>query len=372
MRLGKVRLALAVVVVAELLVALYLWLPRQRAAVSPGIEERHFITLTVRGAEGRVETRAYETRSVVNPEVLVVRLFSAWYVSCTYSGGVCAYSTRIYLAIPATALTASGYPTLYGYLGPLNDFDTARYPSLVFLGSGSGGGSTPGTLGNPLGVSAVPTVSYVYNDVWFNVTVTATFSFPQDTTVSEAMLAIIHEDTLQGPVYFGIVYDSFPAVSVPAGGSLAVQWVFAWKDYGAFTENWGRLWQYALTLNYGAVGQYVDFTDDTGATVSIPWPNLYSGAMVALRLAWGTGTSPMSRSSYRLQSGAGSAQVGFGIAGTGFSVGAAVGGQASEVGLYWLAVDASGNAHRILLMRWVPGYTLPAGTPVNIYVAKGG
>jgi hypothetical protein len=269
--------------------------------------------------------------------------------------------------VPAQKLDERGYPTVYVDTGHLYDNSYIYcYPSLVFLGSGTGGGQT---LGSPLGISAVPSVSYVYNDLWFNVTVTATFSFQQDTTVSEAMLTTVN-DYYTG--YYAIVYDSFPAVDVPAGGSLTVQWVFAWKDYGAFTENWGKLWQYALTLNAGGAGQYVNFTDDTGVTVSIPWPNTYYGATVALRLAWGTGTSPMSRSSYRLQSEAGSAQVGFSIVGTGFSVGAAVGGQASEVGLYWLAVDASGNAHRILLMRWVPGYTLPVNTPVNIYIAKGG
>jgi hypothetical protein len=80
----------------------------------------------------------------------------------------------------------------------------------------------------------------------------------------------------------------------------------------------------------------------------------------------------MSRSSYRLQSESGSVQAGFSVAGTGLSVGGAVGSPASEVGLYWLAADESGNAHRILLMRWVPGYALPVGTPINIYVAKGG
>jgi hypothetical protein len=186
---------------------------------------------------------------------------------------------------------------------------------------------------------------------------------------------VVDESWDPPPGFYSLVYDSFPAVDVPAGDSLTVQWVFAWKDYGAFTENWGKLWQYALTLNAGSERPYVTFVDSSGASVAIPWPNAVDvpqGRIAAGDLAWGTGTSPMSRSSYRLQSETGSAQVGFSIVGTGFSLGGAVGGQASEVGLYWLAYDASGNLHRILLMRWVPGYALPAGTPVNIYIAKGG
>jgi len=366
MRLGA-RWALAALVVAELLAALYLWLPRQGAprlerSLSPEVEERHLITLTVRDPEGRVVSKMYETRSVVNPEMLAARMFATWQVAT--AGGDRA--TYLYLSVPAQRLDARGYTIPYADVGHLYDTAIYYYPSLVFLGSGTGGGQT---LGSPLGVSAAPSVSYVYNDVWFNLTVTATFSFQQSATVSEAMLATV--DDVRGG-YYAIVYDSFPAVSVPAGGSLTVQWTFAWKDNGAFTENWGKLWQYALTLNFGGAGQYVNFTDDAGATVSIPWPNMYSGATVALQLAWGTGTSPMSRASYRLQSETGSVQAGFSVAGTGFSVGAAVGGQASEVGLYWLALGFDGKAHRILLMRWVPASALPANTPVNIYVARGG
>ena len=367
MRTGKLRLVLAVLVVAELLAALYLWLPRQRApaprVAAPEIEERHFLTVRVLDPSGGAVERTYETRSFVYVGALAIRMFSAWYpfsIDCYAS-----YLTEEmwFVALGADGADASGA------CGMLLECNRYAYPSLVFLGSGTSadGGRT---LGNPLRVSSVPTVTYLYNNVWFNVTVTATFSFSQDTTVSEAMLAVSHEAS--GALYVSLVYDSFPAVTVPAGGSLTIQWTFAWKDYGAFTENWGKLWQYALTLNWPAPNQYLDFTDDTGATVSIPWFNRYSGSTVALRLAWGSGTSPMSRSSYRLQSETGSAQAGFSLVGTGFSVGGAVGGQASEVGLYWLACDESGNPHRILLMRWVPGYALPAGTPVNIYVAKGG
>jgi len=359
-------LMLATLVVLELLLALYLWMPKQRAALSPGIEERHYITLTVRDPEGRVASRTYETRSFVHVHVLAVRMLSTWYCA---SGG--AYYTRLPVEKAVKELDASGYYA--GTWGPasLSDDYIHLIPSLVFLGAGASadGGAT---LGSPLNVFSAPSVGYIYNDVWFNVTVTVTFSFSQDATVSEAMLTALIADV--GPYYASIVYDTFPAVSVPAGGSLTIQWVFAWKDYGAFTENWGKLWQYALTLNYGSNNpdQYVNFTDDTGAAVSIPWPNTYNGSTVALRLAWGTGTSPMSRTSYRLELETGSVQVGHSVAGTGFSVGAAVSGQATEVGLYWLAADAGGKAHRILLMRWVPGYTLPAGTPINVYVARGG
>jgi len=372
-KLGKVRLALFALVVAELLVALCLWLPRQAVQqVSPGIEERHFIALTVRDAEGGILSRTYETRSFVYPFVLFYRAFTFWYWTGSEYRSKFNYQATVY------GLNASGYPLDYG-VGP------GQYPSdrpefgfaasLVFLGSGysADGGRH---LGSPLGVSAMPSVSYSYNDLWFNVTVTATFSFSQDTTVSEAMLAVVDESTYPNSPYYSLVYDSFSAVTVPAGGSLTVQWVFAWKDYGAFTENWGRLWQYALTLNvaYGGPRPNVTFVDDSGVSVAIPWPN--SGAlperMVSVDLAWGTGTSPMSRTGYKLQSERGSAQAGVSFAGTGFSLGGSVGAPSAEVGLYWLAYDANGNLHRILLMRWVPGYTLPVNTPVNIYIAKGG
>jgi hypothetical protein len=372
----KLRLALVALVVAELLAVLWLWLPWRSAesrlgqAVTPGIEERHFITLIVRDPEGRTVSRTFETRSFVHTSFLLCRMFAFW----RFDPGFRQYISQIHHVGASRALDASGYPQSFGTDGHI-DRQNAVFPSsLVFLGSSvsADGGRT---LGNPLGAGSMPSVSYSYNDLWFNVTVTATFSFSQDTTVSEAMLAVVDESWDPPPGFYSLVYDSFPAVDVPAGGSLTVQWVFAWKDHGAFTENWGKLWQYALTLNAGSERPYVTFVDSSGASVAIPWPNAVDvpqGRIAAGDLAWGTGTSPMSRSSYRLQSEAGSAQVGFSIVGTGFSLGGAVGGQASEVGLYWLAYDASGNLHRILLMRWVPGYALPAGTPLNIYVARGG
>jgi len=365
----SIRLALAAVVVAELLLLAALWLPRLARHPSPAVEERHYITLVVRDPEGRVvEERTYETRSFTYTDVLAIRLFSTWYIP----GSV--FCSRMYFPSGSIVLDSFGrYQHTISNPWYLHDDLYYSLPSsLVFLGSGtsSDGGRT---LGSPLGASAAPSVGYAYNDQWFNVTVTATFSFSEGATVSEAMLAVLIWDGGTSPEYVSVVYDSFSAVSVPAGGSLTVQWVFAWKDYGALTENWGRLWQYALTLNAAYyTAQYINFTDDTGAVVRIPWPNTYIDAHVALRLAWGTGTSPASRSSYRLEREAGSVQAGYTVHGTGLSVGGAVGSQATEVGLYWLAVDDNGNLRRILLMRWVPGYALPAGTPINVYVARGG
>jgi len=366
MRLG-VRWALTALVVAELLLAAHLWLPRLARYPSPAIEERHYITLVVRNPEGRVvEERTYETRSFTYTEVLAIRLLSTWYREGSF------WLSRMRFTTDLKTLDSSGrhigFSSASGNLG--DDVNYFFPPSIVFLGSGtsSDGGRT---LGSPLGVSAAPSVGYAYNDQWFNVTVTAAFSFSEGATVSEAMLAALIWES-ETAYYASVVYDSFSAVSVPAGGSLTVQWVFAWKDYGALTENWGRLWQYALALNAGGVNQYVNFTDDTGAVVRIPWSNAYGGATVALRLAWGTGTSPASRSSCGLERETGSVQAGYTVHGTGLSVGGAIGSQATEVGLYWLALDDGGNPRRILLVRWVPGYTLPAGTPINVYVARGG
>jgi hypothetical protein len=308
----------------------------------------------------------------VFPFVLFYRAFTFWYWTGSEYRSRFSYQALVY------GLNASGYPLDQG-VGP-GQFPADRpefgfAASLVFLGSGvSGDGGRH--LGNPIGASAQPSVSYAYNDLWFNVTVTATFSFSQSVTVSEAMLAAVDECLYPYSPYLPIVYDSFEAVTVPAGGSLTVQWTFAWKDHRAFKENWGRLWQYALTLNvaYGGPRPNVTFVNSSGVSVAIPWPNSGSAPerMVSVDLAWGTGTSPMSRSSYRLERETGSAQAGVSFVGSGFSLGGSVGAPSTEVGLYWLAYDADGNLHRILLMRWVPGHALPAGTPINVYVAKGG
>jgi hypothetical protein len=365
----KLRAVLAgtilLIIIASL--AAFLSAPRQTTlaaqTVAPGIEEHHYITVTVKAPDNTTQTHTYETKSFVYTEVLMIRMFSAWIENSNIA------ASKMLLPRAVVLLNKSGYISslLTGYIP--DDYVVYSEPSLVFLGSGTSndGGKT---LGSPLGVSAVPSVSYIYNDQWFNVTITATFSFSDPVTVSEAMLAA----QTYNSYFAAVIYDSFPAVNVPAGGSLTVQWVLAWKDYGAFTENWGKLWQYALTLDVGPhYSPHLNFTDDTGTVTSVRWPNIYSGDIVIMmRLAWGTGTSPMSRSSYKLQLERGSAQTSYTLIDNAMSIGGTVGSQASEVGLYWLATDDSGVLHRILLMRWVPGYTLPAGTPVNIYIAKGG
>jgi len=403
---GKLRLALAVLVTAELLLAVYLWMPRQRAAPSLGIEERHYITLTVRDPEGRVVERTYETRSFVWSFVLAARMASPWEV-VTRGINVEYYSYLRPLLSQPTSIMESyllradgtpgatpdpGFPSI-SFIFPETPSYKAFYvtsgdisvPSLVVLGSGysADGGRR---LGNPLGVSAVPSVSYGYSDLWFNVTVTATFSFSQETTVSEAAILIYATRSGVGdastPYYLTLVYDSFPPVSVPAGGSLTVQWAFAWKDRGAFTENWGKLWQYALlsTVTYQFHPEQsqatMSFVNASGLRCSMPFPPFGRRAMPAglLELAWGTGTSPMSRSSYRLERETGTGAVSISFFGNGiggFALGGGV-GPGTEIGLYWRAMNFTEQECRVLLMRWVPGYTVPAGTPLNIYVARGG
>jgi len=368
----RLRAVLAGTILLIIVVSLaaFLSAPRQTdpapQVTAPGIEEHHYITVTVKAPDNTTRTHTYETKSFVYIEAFVLRAFSTWALSSSF-----AFTKMFFISSPSL-VEADGSPhgALATYLT-----DDGLYclssSSIVFLGSGISrdGGRT---LGNPLNVYAVPSVGYIYNDVWFNVTITATFSFSNATAVSEAGLGVMAGDSVIPPTYITLIYDSFPVVSVPAGSSITIQWVLAWKDYGAFTENWGKLWQYALTLNYGCAGQYINFTDDAGAVVSIPWPNIRNDASMALRLAWGMGTSPMSRSSYRLGQEKGSVRVGYTIYGTGMAIGGAVDSQATEVGLYWLVVDNYNNPRRILLMRWVPGYTLPPGTPVNIYIAKGG
>jgi len=399
---GKLRLALAFLVAAELLLAVYLWMPRQRAALSPGIEERHFITLVVRDPEGRAVERTYETRSFVWSFVLAARMASPWWIvyrfhDAFFETSISQSSIEVmrfhYLhanGTPVSATVTYAYPQTPSYRAFFNDGIDYYYgdhltPAVVVLGSGSSpdGGSH---LGNPLGVSAVPSVSYGYNDAWFNVTVTATFSFSQAATVSEAALLVyaMRSDASEGgtPYYLTLVYDGFPAVSVPAGGSLTVQWTFAWKDNGAFTENWGKLWQYALlsTVTYREPPEQsqaaMSFVNASGLRCSVPFPPLGKSALPAglLEPAWGTGTSPMSRSSYRLERETGTGAVSISFFGNGvggFALGGGV-GPGTEIGLYWRAMNFTGQECRVLLMRWVPGYTVPAGTPLNIYVARGG
>ena len=403
MRLG-VRWALAALVVAELLAALYLWLPKQGAPrlerpLSPVIEERHFLTVKVVDPSGRATERTFETRSFVWSYVLAARMASPWRIipsGTEYNafGPLISQPTsdarNYFLYANGTPVGADApvmiFPTpcYLAYRPPI--YGDAVTPAVVVLGSGSSpdGGKH---LGSPLGVSAVPSVSYGYNDVWFNVTVTATFSFSQAATVSEAALLVyamrggIEYDAV--PYYLTLVYDSFPAVSVPAGGSLTVQWTFAWKDYGAFTENWGKLWQYALlsTVTYtyppDQSAATVTFVDASGLRCSMPFPPQSKSGLPAglMELAWGTGTSPMSRTSYRLEretGGAGTVSISFFGGGVGgFALGGGV-GPGTEIGLYWRAMNFTGQECRVLLMRWVPGYTVPAGTPLNIYVARGG
>jgi len=350
--------------------AVFLSTPRQtRPALqntAPGIEEHHYITLIVKAPDNTTHTQTIETKSFVYIEAFILRAFSTWGIVGPQRDTV----SQMTSSIRMNAVNGTGNPTNY-YIYAIYDASRCiQTPSVVFLGSGTSQNRGQ-SLGSPLGVYAVPTVNYVYGNQWFNVTITATFSFSNAVTVSEAGLGVLASDNTD-IIYAPLIYDDFPAISVPAGGSLTIQWVLAWKDNGAFTENWGKLWQYALTLDNGCLNQYVNFTDDTGTVVSIPWPNTRSDTAVALRLAWGTDTSPMSRSSYRLGQEKGSIQPSYARYGTGMAIGGAVSSQASEVGLYWLAVDNNGNPHRILLMRWVPGYTLPAGTPINIYIAKGG
>ena len=403
----KLRLALVALVAAELLLAVYLWMPRQGARgvgqpLSPGIEERHYITLTVRDPEGRATERTYETRSFVWSFVLAARMASPFrmvygYRDCSFEPLISQSSFDVmrfnYLyanGTPVYSASTYAYPATPSYRAYYSDGTTTYYgdpltPAVVVLGSGSSadGGRH---LGNPLGVSAVPSVSYGYNNVWFNVTVTATFSFSQGTTVSEAALLVYAMRSSTGeeatPYYVTLVYDSFPAASVPAGGSLTIQWTFAWKDYGAFTENWGRLWQYAL-LSTGTFREpweqsqaAMSFINASGLTCGVPFPPLSNSAQPAglLELAWGTGTSPMSRSSYRLERETGTGTVSISFFGNGiggFALGGGV-GPGTEIGLYWRAMNYTGQECRVLLMRWVPGYTVPAGTPLNIYVARGG
>ena len=115
----------------------------------------------------------------------------------------------------------------------------------------------------------------------------------------------------------------------------------------------------------------------SGLPCSMPFPPQSKSGLPAglMELAWGTGTSPMSRTSYRLEretGGAGTVSISFFGGGVGgFALGGGV-GPGTEIGLYWRAMNFTGQECRVLLMRWVPGYTVPAGTPLNIYVARGG
>ncbi|MCC6051360.1 MAG: hypothetical protein LM580_11675, partial [Thermofilum sp.] len=113
----KLRLALVALVVAELLLAVYLWLPRRyveprvERAVTPEIEERHFITLVVRDPEGRVVERTYETRSFVNPSLLLCRMFAFWSYNPSFQHYI---SQTMQPVVLGRALDAYGYPQPFG------------------------------------------------------------------------------------------------------------------------------------------------------------------------------------------------------------------------------------------------------------------
>jgi len=367
----KLRKLLVGLLIAELALAAVLLAPRRGAEAQAGIEERHFLTLVVRAPDGSVEERTFETRSFVLPGWFAARALGYWKVnrqSCLSIGDY------------APMYDSAGEFTNQSYspLTTLHDDNVAYAPVLLAVvgaGTSADGGKT---YGGPLLATAVPSVSYVYNDVWFNVTVSATFSFSSAVTVTEAAIMGKIEEYMGWYAIF--VYDSFPPVEVPAGGALAVVWTFAWKDYGAFTENWGKLWLYALTMEASEAEPIpaLNFTDESGAEVTIPWPPWWSSEYRdeweyrSVFLAWGSGSSSMSRGWTRLENELGSAVAAYQLKGSGLALGGVVGATASEVGLYWYVKDVNGVDRRILLMRWVPPAPLPAGTPVNVYVARGG
>ena len=369
----KLKLVLVVLLLAELILAVSLSL-RERAAGNRGeallgIEERHFLTFIIE-KDGRVEERTFETNSFVLPGWLAARALGYW-------------------GVEQSLLPIGDYAPVYNFAGEYMDmalssthylqedsiFSRPVLVALVGAGTSTDGGKT---YGGPLLGTADPSVSYVYDDVWFNITITATFSFSEDVSVTEA--AILAELWEPDGMYGIFVYDSFPAVNVPAGSPSTVVWTFAWKDYGAFTENWGKLWVYALTSDASSTTgtPVVNFTDETGAVVSIPWPPALPSDYRSeweyrnVFIAWGSGSSSMSRSWTQLESELGSAIASYQLKGSGLALGGVVGASASEVGLYWYVKDINGVSRRILLMRWVPPAPLPLGTPVNIYVARGG
>ena len=419
--------AAAAALIALLVLAL---LPRQRAAegttiastsAPSGIEERHYITLIVRKPDG-VESRTYETNSFVFHDLLMVRFAWPWlYGAAHYSTFVlttrplkdyqgCLHDTwgeKVpYYWPPFTA----AYPIYFIHTPEMPEVFGDPWPgSVVVLGSGVSPDNGC-SLGSTLRVYSIPTVGYLYNDVWFNVTIAATFSFSGNVTVSEAVLLVESGPTVNVRLYtfyLPVIYDSFPPINIPAGSELTVVWTIAWKDYGAFTENWGKLWQYLLTAHAEVyitlfLRPVMNFTDSNGRICSVAFPPAGRGyeyllpdytvgsGPTLLRLAWGTGSSPMSRSTTRLQNETGRIIPSAGMRGGSFAIGGVVTSEAREVGLYWITYRGTwgplppsqacrelgipcppSETCEILLMRWVPPSPLPPGTPINIYVARG-
>ena len=412
--------AAAAALIALLVLAL---LPRQRAAegttiastsASSAIEERHYITLIVRKPDG-VESRTYETNSFVFHDLLMFRFAWPWRFYWEVAGGAETLSILFSMTplmafenclhnmtggkVPYIRTVAGWYPCYYVYIYGATHVGDPWPPSVVVLGSGVSPDNGC-SLGSTLGVYSIPSVSYFYNSVWLNVTVTATFSFSDSVTVSEAALLVtatscpVVEAPNFIPRYLPVIYDSFPPVDIPAGSELTIVWTIAWKDYGAFTENWGKLWQYLLTQRTEAIGKrslrpVMTFTDSNGQTCSVtlppagysPYfqlpPDLTGPGPTLLRLAWGTGSSPMSRSTTRLQNETGRVVPSAGMRTGSFAIGGVVTSEAREVGLYWLAYDGTwgftspSRTCEILLMRWVPPSPLPPGTPINIFIVRG-
>jgi len=417
---GKSRRVLGAAAAAALIALLVLaLLPRQRAAegttiastsAPSAIEERHYITLIVRKPDG-VESHTYETNSFVFHDLLMFRFAWPWrfywdpvYMSYSYVFPTVhfhsAYQNCLHNIlgenVPFSWLEHGVYPVYVVYTGVSSYMGDPWPGSVVVLGSGASTNNGC-TLGSPLRVYSIPSVGYLYNSVWFNVTIAATFSFSDSVTVSEAALLVASGPltiTQDYTLYLPVIYDSFPPVDIPANSELTVVWTIAWKDYGAFTENWGKLWQYTLSMRADANGPVtlkpvMYFTDSNGEicpvtfppaghspTLELP-PGMTGSGPTLLRLAWGTGTSPMSRSTTRLQSETGRVTPSAGMRGSSFAIGGVVTSQASEVGLYWITYggpwgfDPPSRTCEILLMRWVPASPLPPGTPINIYIVRG-
>jgi hypothetical protein len=342
--------------------------PHMTQSIMPEIEEHHYINLIVTLPDNTTQKHTYETNSFVYINILFMRLFSTWSKidATTYRANM-----PLSLALPVMGYANTGEYAFNWYIPYMFDTPIPFPASMVFIGQGTSpdGGQQ---LGLPLGRVSVPTVDYAYNDKWFNISISATFAFSESVTVREAMLGVKlgeFEESMWA-FYASVIYDTFPAVNVPAGGSLTIQWIIAWLDHGAFTENWGKLWVYSLSF-YRPGEDIIYFINDIHVAVYVPYPNMDNRTEMALQFAYGYNNWYFGRDSYHLYGEAGSMPAGYMYRGKAISVGGVATG-AREVGLYWLTTDVNGNHQRILLARWVFNYTLPALTPVNIYITRGG
>ncbi|MEM4958483.1 MAG: hypothetical protein QXX12_01235 [Nanopusillaceae archaeon] len=217
------------------------------------------------------------------------------------------------------------------------------------------------------------------------------------------------------PLFREVISVDTLNVNVPAGSGFTVVLAIYWYDKGALTWEWPKVLDVTLPeslLKYAAVratdGSLYNYTHfSTAPYVYLVWgPGQRTRRPALGRASWfgtsfespstrlffvcGNGTSPASRSSYRIESEVARYPAAITWTAAGLAVSTTVGFACSEVGLvmkfhplnpndpyyeltdgltlYSQAVMPQRPEREVLLMRWVPEQPVQPGTVVTFYV----